>query len=556
MGLIVKVKAEVKSKYPHSIEFDARQVGRYPRLRILRPDAEAEIFNRVSQAVCVTGMAGFPIARQPKKIRGAVQRYISQPEPTAADIEAVETSSLWNEITSRNILLLRGLFTGGILSFALGSKRWRVNYGVDHNREKMTKLAVPFRAKDNPTPRSKFSQPGVVITLTCLSYYYSGLDDEALFAAFELLGRSDNATQEYQDWVKTAPSLPPAFRNLEGVNLRDLVQCTTEIFPHVRYSKAAIDYYLRHLVFAKESKEFPHKLSASGWDLGKKKDNPTTGFSGTNDSRYVLPLDVKQLDLPEQKHTNALVLDYLLQPENGISLMPQEAKGTTFDGILLLQMVSNMSPNTRVILDVGAQVVDLTNQEFAEQWLASYQDHDSTQAVVFFNDHDEIVVVDRSGKIVDFQTSPFSQQLDRCLVFLDEAHTRGTDLKLPANYRARIVEFCIPWEIEQKIVQLKGEGDPDRQEISVSDVLCWAITETCHDLKRAIPLWLTQGVRFSKQEALWYRVSDNSTKSDEFLEEEGQTLSERYLPQKGPTNLSSLTEGLNDNIARVWCRWW
>jgi hypothetical protein len=68
------------------------------------------------------------------------------------------------------------------------------------------------------------------------------------------------------------------------------------------------------MVFAKECKEFPYKLSASGWDLGKKKPNVTTGFSGTNDSRYVLPLDIKQLDLPEQKHTNALVLNNLLRP--------------------------------------------------------------------------------------------------------------------------------------------------------------------------------------------------------------------------------------------------
>ncbi|KAF5635112.1 uncharacterized protein FTJAE_6495 [Fusarium tjaetaba] len=577
MGLMAKFGPEVKSKYPHSIEFDARQIGRYPRLRILRPDAESEIFRFVTETVCDTGMAGFSIARQPKRIRDAIQRYISQPEPTAADIKAVETSSLWTDMTSRNIFLLRGLFAGGILSFALGSKRWRVNYGVDHNREKMTKLAVPFRAKDSPTPRSEFSQADVVIMLTCLSYYYSGLDDEALFAAFELLSRSDNATQEYQDWVKTAPSLPQAFRSLEGVNLRDRVQCTTEIFPHIRYSKAAVDYYLCHLVFAKESKEFPHKLSASGWDLGKKKDNPTTGFSGTNDSRYVLPLGVKQLDLSEQKHTNALVLEYLLQPENGISLMPQQAKGTILDSSLLLQMVFRMSPNTRVILDVGAQIVDLTNQEFAKQWLACYQDHDSTQAVVFFNDNDEIVVIYRSGKIEDFQTSPFSQQLDLCLVFLDEAHTRGTDLKLPVNYRAVVtlgagltkdrlvqacmrmrklgkgqtVEFCIPWEIEQKIAHLKGKGASGREAISVSDVLFWAITETCLDLKRAMPLWLAQGVRFSKQEVIWSRLSDKDTKPDEFLEDEGQSLRERYLPQKGLSDLSSLTQGLDDSVAEV-----
>ncbi|KAF4333347.1 hypothetical protein FBEOM_12860 [Fusarium beomiforme] len=581
MALIPKVATEVKSQYPHSIEFGARHKGRFPRLRILRPDAEEAIFSRVTELICDTGITVFPIGRLPRRVRDAVRRYISQHEPTAADIETVEGCSLWNETTSRNVLLLRGLFAGGILSFALGSKRWRVNYGVDHNREKMTKLAVPFRAKDNPTPRSEFSHPDVVITLTCLSYYYSGLDDEALFSAFDLLGRADNAMVEYQEWVKTAPLLPASFKTLEGVNLRDRVLCTTKIFPSLRYSKAAIDYYLCHLVFAKESKEFPHKLSASGWDLGKKKDNLTTGFSGTNDSRYVLPLDVKQLDLPEQKHTNALVLEYLLQPETGISLMPPKTKGMTFDSQILLQMVSKMSKNTRVILDVGAQVVDLTNQEFARQWLALHQNDDHTQAAIFVNDSDEIVIIDHSGKVEDFQTSPFSNQSDRCLVFLDEAHTRGTDLKFPADYRAVVtlgagltkdrlvqacmrmrklgkgqtVEFCIPWEIEQKIMQFKHQDDPNSHDISVSDVLCWAIAETCLDLRRAMPLWLTQGVRFNKQQALWSHLSDNcalpdgSSATEAFLEEEGQSLSERYCPQRGVTRFSSMMDELSGFIA-------
>jgi hypothetical protein len=32
--------------------------------------------------------------------------------------------------------------------------------------------------------------------------------------------------------------------------------------------------------------------------------------------------------------------------------------------------------------------------------------------------------------------SPFAKQMDQCLVYLDESHTRGTNLKLPADYRA------------------------------------------------------------------------------------------------------------------------
>ncbi|KAH7464530.1 hypothetical protein FOMA001_g17535 [Fusarium oxysporum f. sp. matthiolae] len=187
---------------------------------------------------------------------------------------------------------------GGILAFALGQKRWIVSYEITPHRETGTKLAVPFRVKDSPTPRSEFSHPDVVMTLTCLSYYYGGLDEEALFSAFSILTKSDNARVEYHEWTGTAPNLPLSFRALEGVNLRDRVQFKEETYPHLCFPKSAIDYYLSHLVSSKEAKRFPHKLSVSGGDLAKTTGNPTTGFSGANDSRYVLPMDIKQLDLP------------------------------------------------------------------------------------------------------------------------------------------------------------------------------------------------------------------------------------------------------------------
>ncbi|KAJ4208350.1 hypothetical protein NW767_001454 [Fusarium falciforme] len=567
LGLIAKFCGESRFEFPRSIDFDDRHVERFPRIRLLRPDAQEAILNRVAEYICETGMSGFPIAHQPPKIREAVRRYITQWELSPEEVESVEQSLFWGETTMNHILLLRGLLSGGILSFALGQKRWRVNYGTDPHRETKTLLAVPYRAKDNPTPRSEFSHPDVVIVLTCLSYYYSGLDDEALYSAFHLLTNSDNADLEYQVWVKTAPTLPEHFRHLEGINLRDRLQSTTEVFPHLRYSKAAIDYYLCRLVFAKECKEFPHKLSASGWDLAKIKTNPTTGFSGTNDSRYLLPMAIKQLDLVEQKHTNALVLEYLLRPENGIALMPPEMKGATFDSQTLLEMVSKMSSNTRVILDVGAQVIDLTNIEFAKAWLSRYDD-ENTQAVICFSELDDIIVVDRSGKVEELQTSPFANQMDQCLVFLDEAHTRGTDLKLPVNYQAvvtlgagltkdRLVQacmrmrklgkgqtvvFCIPREIEQKILLQRGQK-PSSGQITISDVISWVITETCLDLRRAMPLWLTQGLRFFEQQAFWAGVSSAKTRfswAQQFMEAEAQSLDQRYRPRKLDASLDTI----------------
>lgn len=239
------------------------------------------------------------------------------------------------------------------------------------------------------------------------------------------------------EWVSNAPSLPPSFRRLVGVNMEDLAETTKRVFPHLRFAKSVIDYYLSHIVFPKEMKEFPQKLSASGWDVGQTKTHPTTGFSGTNDSRHLLPLDVEHLDLEKQRHTNALVLDNLLRPENAVELLPRLDHGSVSSAVTLLSLVTSMTHQVQVILDVGAQIIDLTNMEVARQWLKILPKGQQKEAVVFFNG-DELSVIDQKGNVEQFQTSHYSEKLDDCLVFLDEAHTRGTDLKLPVYYRAAV----------------------------------------------------------------------------------------------------------------------
>lgn len=219
----------------------------------------------------------------------------------------------------------------------------------------------------------------------------------------------------------------------------------------VRYAKRTIDYFLQHVVFPKHMKEFPQKLSASGWDLGAVKSHPTTGFSGTIDSKSLLPLDVKYLDLPSQKGTNALVLEYLLRSENEVVMLPaiteashnaltESVSPPSSDAEALLDvLLARGDRHLRVILDVGAQILELTNSQVAEMWLRKARDHDETvQAAIYFDDHEEMVVLDAGGSAESFWTSPYSDQLDNCLVFLDEAHTRGTDLKLPDYYRAAV----------------------------------------------------------------------------------------------------------------------
>ncbi|KAF1968390.1 hypothetical protein BU23DRAFT_514913 [Bimuria novae-zelandiae CBS 107.79] len=575
LTLVSRYALQVHEDLPESVEVDTRS-GRVPRVRILKDDATDRLLDLVANHICSAGFEYLQVARQPPKEQGVIFRYIRSPELSQEDVKAVEQGPFWTENTKKPLLLLRGLIAGGILRFTLEAKRWRVNYGIDPNRSPGTKLAVPYRSKDSPSPRSEFSHPDVVIVLTSLTYYYGGLKDEDLFDTFAHLLKTDQAGNEYTDWVRSTTNLPEEFSLLSGVNIKDRHQCMTEVFPFLRYSKGAIDYFLSNLVFTKEMREFPDKLSASGWDLGAKKPNPTTGFSGTNDSRHVLPLDVHHLDLPQQKHTNALVLAYLLQDENDVELLPPRPSKETTDAEHLLNIVNAMESKTRVILDVGAQILELNNYQVAEAWL-QLSDPLKTKAVVFFSDHEELLVLHRSGHIEPLQTSSFAKDLDGCLVYLDEAHTRGTNLVLPRSYRAAVtlganltkdklvqacmrmrklgkgqsVVFCVPEEIQVKIRDSVLQGHLTK--ITVADVLAWAITETWADIRRSMPLWATQGHRFEKHRNLLKNNMYSEEEACRFLEGEAQTIDQRYRPRVRPSDEQSMMDWdiTNPNLSKL-----
>jgi hypothetical protein len=511
-------------------------------------------------------------------LRKAICDYITVLDVDDEIVQIVENSEFW-ESSKTTILLLRGVLAGGVLAFVLGQKRWRVNYGLAE-RSPPTNLAVPYRGKDSPSLRSEFSHPDVVITLTSLCYCYEGLGDEVMFAAFAYLMNSDQADTEYQVWLRDAQDVPQAFRHLQGVNLKDRMQCIHQVFPGLCYGKATIDYFLAHIVFPKEMKQYPHKLSASGWDIGKKKSLVTTGFSGTNDSKRLLPLFVKQLDLEQQTHTNALVLEYLLQPVNSVEIMtPTAADEHLSDADRLLYTVRQLNPPVQVILDVGAQILELDNLEVAKAWLQD--SNDGKEAAVFVNESDELCVVDRQDRVDLLQTSPYFSRLDACLVFLDESHTRGTDLKLPGNYRAAVtlgahltkdrlvqacmrmrklgqgqtVVFCIPQEIQSRITEVRP-GDEEAK-ITVADVLLWSISETHAELRRSMPLWTVQGERFVRHEKIWKEISKDGVTSlsksqaEKLLDEEAQSIDHRYRPCDVESHSARLASSLDKNLRRI-----
>ncbi len=297
-------------------------------------------------------------------------------------------------------------------------------------------MAVPYKAKGVPAISAEFGHPEVAILLTCLSYYYTGIGSEQLRSCFNLLFREADPSHEYKRWCASGDSLPAKLHSLNAINMEDDALWTKEIVPRLRYSKAALDYYMSNVVFPREGKEFLKKLSTSSWDIPSSSEaGPTTGFSGTNDNRFLLPLSIQQHDLGELHDTNARVLDLLLQRENRTYICAKDNLGGRCSVKDLLRLISQQTPQIHVLIDVGAMVLEMQNFEVADEWLTNVP---QAEAAVFFSENDEVMVIDRERHIERLVGSRFSQRLDGCLVYMDEVHTRGVDLNLPVNARAAV----------------------------------------------------------------------------------------------------------------------
>ncbi|KAH9035654.1 hypothetical protein EDB85DRAFT_2073374 [Lactarius pseudohatsudake] len=508
-GLLRKHAAQLHSSFPQMFELDQTEKG-FPTMRVLDRKVSREISSLIAKDVLGGALSTLSLAVLSPPIQEAARRFITQKEVSVGDRKLVHSrcagTTLWS-----GILLLRGLLVEGegVLAYVLKERRWRVDYGLDPKR---TLLAVPYRAKDVPSLRAEFGHPDVAITLTCLSYYYGGLTKEQL----------DNPNMEYDQWVKSGEDIPDWLQQINGVNTDDNTQVDEHLVPLYSRNTRVIDFYLSQVVFPRAAKEFPHKLSTSAWDLVEDKSNVTTGFSGTNDNRYLLPTSITQEDPVSQLSTNALVLQYLLQPENSHYECTEE----------------------------------LQNEELVRHWL-SLTPHIS--AAIFFNESDHLTVLTRDGTIEPLTTSPFNRQLDKCIVYLDDAHTRGTDLKLPRGTRAAVtlgpkvtkdrllqgcmrmrqlgkgqsVMFFAPGEVDRRIRGLIPRGQESEDGIRVIDILRWAMHETCEDIAHHLPHWAQQGVdhhrRFSAYKQ--YRsTSDLTALRGAWLQRESRTLEEMYDP--------------------------
>ncbi|KAH8896015.1 hypothetical protein GQ53DRAFT_854400 [Thozetella sp. PMI_491] len=583
--LLRLVDAELTSlagAFSLSVEIVRRPGGGYPLIYFLRPDIEEELMRRLTAAIC-GGLSGLLPVELDNADRVAIKDFISSGKPRAATIERIKTLYPDKPHVRKKVYLLRGLLVNRILMMCL-KKRWNVQYGLNPDRDP---IAVPFHAKGVPSEQSEWGHPDVAIIFTCLAFYYDGVSPKQLQQAVEHLLKADDPSCEYDRWAQHAQHLPGSLRDWNSINIDDEVQFL-ELWSNLRYNMVVVDYFLNNFVFPLHAKQFKTKLQSNGWDIplfssslaAKSKEAEkqtralTTGFSGTNDNRSMLPLTIKQEDLPSLSHTNAEVLTYLLHKRNRRYVLMADKMGRRISEEGFLQLLHNHG--IRVLIDSGASILEMENMTLARKWL---EIDNRAPAALYFDSSNKPWIMGRQGTRTPLVASTFADDLYECLVYIDEAHTRGTDLKLPATARGALtlglgqtkdhtvqaamrlrqlgttqsVVFFAPPEVHQSITDHKGKQDAGR--IDSSDVISWLLANTCAGIEQLQPLYHSQGMDFCKRMNAAASFPDflqdhhqRESYVAEIKQEEQQSLKHLYEP-KAKGQVSSLQDVKDPQIA-------
>ncbi|KAK9425871.1 hypothetical protein SUNI508_12849 [Seiridium unicorne] len=561
LALLEMHLAPLQKEFPDGIIIVKRVQG-FPSVHFLKEKVEDALTTRLIHDVA-NGKLQYLRLSTPvhEKISSEIIRVLSGEDLIRKHFRRAARHFADRESAYKSLLLVRGLLRHKVLLSCL-KKRWNVQFGLHPNRDP---IAVPYEAKGVPHEQSEFGHPDASIAFTCLSFYYGGVTMPQFREAVQRLLGSDDPATEYDRWTGDCRNLAWPLRQWNAVNLEDGPQIQI-LWKALRFQRNMVDNYLNNFVFPVHAKQFSVKLQASGWDLpqfsagGKRKANITVGFSGTNDNKSLLPLTIHQYDLPALKHTNALVLTYLLKSRSRDYIKAMDASGRPLSEAGLLHNLH--SKHIRLLIDAGAYILDMDNETLAKRWLEIDPD---AKAAVFFKNDNRAWVKYRGQRKPDtpLLATPFVDRLEQCVVYLDQAHTRGTDFKFPPHIRGALtlalnqtkdhtvqdfivaamrlrqlettqaVTFFAPLEVHQNIVDVCGKKPSEK--VDSADVVFWLLEQTCRANDALRNLFIAQGHDFCQRSDAAFKngnLLSNKSQRDAYIkvveQSEKQTLEQSY----------------------------
>ena len=252
------------------------------------------------------------------------------------------------------------------------------------------------------------------------------------------------------------PSVAKAFlllvQSLVTPMLQSYSHCSATISRVSLAPVATVEHFYNTTVFPKEAREFEKKLVSSAWDLilmsgnlrahqpsrsNARHENTTgpslsTGFSGTNDFSGLLPLSVRQQDLETLLLTNAEVLVHLLQPRNRSYRCTVDSQGRRLATKGLVDLISKQKPPPRILLDAGAQILDMKNRDLAQYWHGGRAD---APATIYFDEMDKGMIVHEDGRQEILSSSSYAPDSGKCLVYMTSHIVAG----LTSNFQPMLM---------------------------------------------------------------------------------------------------------------------
>eukprot|EP01051_Picozoa_sp_SAG22_P001908 SAG22_NODE_79_length_21845_cov_17.798538_10_plen_1328_part_00 len=453
--------------------------------------------------------------RQHPKIKQIIEFVTNNEKPAEAILTAEELAA---PTQLKDLLAFRGLLAFGLLRHCL-VQRHRVDYGVARGGLCKKRLAIPFRSLESPSFRAEFAHPECALVFTTLSYYYDGLSKAELEQGVKVLqsmgenaqrkeyGRWFESMQKSQDYLSADEK--QKIDRVEKIDLSNEDQKNL-LLKAFGENMEAINFWLSYCVFEVETMQYPQRLLATPWHLADNSRKRVVGFSGTNDTRRLYPLQVEQreTDDPDLLGTNGKMLDIILrQPYKSLE-SNEDAWKQLFD--------MSVQEGASALIDAGALMAGQSNREAALKLLERIPD--TLKGVVFF-DKNEWHMIDRDRSQCLLRRSPFRE--DQAFVYFDETQCRGSDMKMARD--AKAIVTVGPNMCKDKLMQAVGRmrrlvatshgqsivlvGPVDitvkiKESASTDDLPCaadvlkWVMQNSIAATQNGLTSWANQGAHF------------------------------------------------------------
>jgi hypothetical protein len=404
---------------------DQVQRGSFPNIRLLKASQNEKA--EFGLALCKELLASPPreclwMEQVSEVERDTLLSIMSDPKFDPQN--EIPSSELFSSHKS-DILAVRGLIAFGLLFHGL-SMRYRADFGLKQGFKKL--MAVPYAAADTPKARAEFSQPDMAILYTCISYLREGLSIEQLEQAFNDLQNLAPQAQEsiYKEWLQGVQVPAEDHRKIESIRKIDVdnrIQFNL-CCKYFRRSMDAICFWMNNRVFPIETFQFPEKRASSAWNLATES---TIGFSGTDDNRFLIPLQVKQIAQAseELRATNGSMIECIVACTQDVEVLEEK------DSFPFWKTVVNkcIDAGCDALIDAGGLMAGSSSTDI----LNSFSGHLITQnfkGFVFFDTVAETWSVHDFDSRISLALCNSSLTESECFVYFDESRCRGSDLKL------------------------------------------------------------------------------------------------------------------------------